>query len=148
MPYISVALTNFSLVLYLVREILKSPKQKIASLREFVPTADAKDWQLYEAGQRAQVIKPVGGRGSLQFGTEVIASADGSIAGLLGASPGASVAVRVMLDVTSRIYPDRFQAWKPEIKKLVPSFGVDLNSDPKLASASLSKTAMTLKLKA
>ena len=148
MPYISVALTNFSLVLYLVREILKSPKQKIASLREFVPTADAKDWQLYEAGQRAQVIKPVGARGSLQFGTEVIASADGSIAGLLGASPGASVAVRVMLDVTSRIYPDRFQAWKPEIKKLVPSFGVDLNSDPKLASASLSKTAMTLKLKA
>ena len=148
LPYISVALTNFSLVLYLVREILKSPKQKIASLREFVPTADAKDWQLYEAGQRAQVIKPVGARGSLQFGTEVIASADGSIAGLLGASPGASVAVRVMLDVTSRIYPDRFQAWKPEIKKLVPSFGVDLNSDPKLASASLSKTAMTLKLKA
>ena len=147
-PYISVALTNFSLVLYLVREILKSPKQKIASLREFVPTADARDWQLYEAGQRAQVIKPVGGRGSLQFGTEVIASADGSIAGLLGASPGASVAVRVMLDVASRIYPDRFQAWKPEIKKLVPSFGVELNSDPKLAADSLSKTAKTLKLRA
>jgi malate dehydrogenase (quinone) len=94
------------------------------------------------------VIKPVGGRGSLQFGTEVIASADGSIAGLLGASPGASVAVRVMLDVASRIYPDRFQAWKPEIKKLVPSFGVELNSDPKLAADSLSKTAKTLKLRA
>jgi malate dehydrogenase (quinone) len=148
LPYISVALTNFSLVVYLVREILKSPRQKIASLREFVPTADAKDWQLYEAGQRAQVIKPSGARGSLQFGTEVIASADGSIAGLLGASPGASVAVRVMLDVASKIYPDRFDSWKPEIKKLVPSFGVELNSDAKLASASLSRTAASLKLKA
>ena len=148
LPYISVALTNFSLVVYLVREILKSPKQKIASLREFVPMAKAKDWQLYEAGQRAQVIKPSGTRGSLQFGTEVISSADGSIAGLLGASPGASVAVRVMLDVASKIYPDQFQAWKPNIKKLVPSFGLDLNTDPKLASESLSKTAAALKLKA
>ena len=148
LPYISVALTNFSLLVYLVREILKSPKQKIASLREFVPMADEKDWQLYEAGQRAQVIKPSGARGSLQFGTEVISSADGSIAGLLGASPGASVAVRVMLDVASKIYPGQFQAWKPEIKKLVPSFGLDLNSDPKLASDSLSRTAAALKLKA
>jgi malate dehydrogenase (quinone) len=148
LPYISVALTNFSLVVYLVREILKSPKQKIASLREFVPMADAKDWQLYEAGQRAQVIKPSGARGSLQFGTEVIGSADGSIAGLLGASPGASVAVRVMLDVASKIYPGQFQSWMPEIKKLVPSFGLDLNSDPKLASDSLSRTAAALKLKA
>ena len=148
LPYISVALTNFSLVLYLVREILKSPKQKIASLREFVPKAQAKDWQLYEAGQRAQVIKPSGALGSLQFGTEVISSADGSIAGLLGASPGASVAVRVMLDVASKIFPDRFESWKPEITKLVPSFGVDLNSDSKLAAASLSRTAAALKLKA
>jgi malate dehydrogenase (quinone) len=131
-----------------VKEILKSPKQKMASLREFVPNAEAKDWELYEAGQRAQVIKPSGATGSLQFGTEVISSADGSIAGLLGASPGASVAVRVMLDVASKIYPSQFQAWQPEIKKLVPSFGVDLNSDAKLASASLSRTAAVLKLKA
>jgi malate dehydrogenase (quinone) len=148
LPYISVALKNFSLVVYLVREILKSPKQKIASLREFVPSAEAKDWQLYEAGQRAQVIKPSGASGSLQFGTEVISSADGSIAGLLGASPGASVAVRVMLDVASKMYPGQFQSWQSGIKKLVPSFGVDLNSDSKLASHSLARTAAALKLKA
>jgi malate dehydrogenase (quinone) len=148
LPYISVALTNFSLVVYLVREILKSPKQKISSLREFVPTAEAKDWQLYEAGQRAQVIKPSGLSGSLQFGTEVISSADGSIAGLLGASPGASVAVRVMLDVASKIYPGEFKTWQPDIKKLVPSFGVELNADANLAATSLSKTAATLKLRA
>jgi malate dehydrogenase (quinone) len=148
LPYISVALKNFSLVVYLVREILKSPIQKIASLREFVPLAEAKDWQLYEAGQRAQVIKPSGASGSLQFGTEVISSADGSIAGLLGASPGASVAVRVMLDVVERIYAAEFQSWQPEIKKLVPSFGVDLNADAQRATTSLSRTAATLKLKA
>jgi malate dehydrogenase (quinone) len=148
LPYISVALSNLSLVLYLVREILKSPKKKFASLREFVPSADPKDWDLYEAGQRAQVIKPAGVRGSLQFGTEVIASADGSIAGLLGASPGASVAVRVMLDVASKIFPDKFASWQPALKKLVPSFGVALNSDSKLAAESLARTAATLNLKA
>jgi len=148
LPYISVALSNLSLVLYLFREILKSPKKKFASLREFVPSADPKDWDLYEAGQRAQVIKPAGVRGSLQFGTEVISSADGSIAGLLGASPGASVAVRVMLDVASKIFPDKFASWQPALKKLVPSFGVALNSDSKLAAESLARTAATLNLKA
>jgi malate dehydrogenase (quinone) len=148
LPYLSVAVTNLSLVIYLVKEILKSPKQKIDSLREFVPLATASDWELYEAGQRAQVIKPSGASGSLQFGTEVISSSDASIAGLLGASPGASVAVRVMLDVIAKIYPENFSAWQPEIKKLVPSFGVDLNSDRKLAAASLSNTAKVLKLTA
>lgn len=147
LPYVSVALGNFSLVAYLVKEILKSPKQKIASLREFVPLAKSEDWQLYEAGQRAQVIKPSGASGSLQFGTEVICSKDSSIAGLLGASPGASVAVRVMLEVIQKIYPGEFADWQPAVKKLVPSFGVDLNSDSKLATASLGKTAKALDLK-
>jgi len=148
LPYLSVALTNFPLVVYLIKEIAKSPKQKIESLREFVPNAKSADWELYEAGQRAQVIKPKGLSGSLQFGTEVISSSDGSIAGLLGASPGASVAVRVMLDVVKKIYPAEFDKWQPGIKTLVPSYGIDLNDDAKLAEASLAQTAKTLKLKA
>ena len=148
LPYLSVALTNFPLVVYLIKEIAKSPKQKIESLREFVPNAKSADWELYEAGQRAQVIKPKGLSGSLQFGTEVISSSDGSIAGLLGASPGASVAVRVMLDVVKKIYPAEFDKWQPGIKALVPSYGIDLNDDAKLAAASLAQTAKTLKLKA
>lgn len=148
LPYLSVAVSNFSLVVYLVKEILKSPNQKIASLKEFVPLAVSSDWELYEAGQRAQVIKPKGLSGSLQFGTEVISSSDASIAGLLGASPGASVAVRVMLDVIEKIYPENFSGWQAGIKKLVPSFGVDLNSDSKLAAASLAQTAKALRLKA
>jgi len=148
LPYLSVALTNFPLVVYLIKEIAKSPKQKIESLREFVPNAKSADWELYEAGQRAQVIKPKRLSGSLQFGTEVISSSDGSIAGLLGASPGASVAVRVMLDVVKKIYPAEFDKWQPGIKTLVPSYGIDLNDDAKLAEASLAQTAKTLKLKA
>jgi malate dehydrogenase (quinone) len=148
LPYLSVAAKNFSLVVYLVKEILKSPKQKIASLREFVPLANAGDWELYEAGQRAQVIKPAGPLGSLEFGTEVISSSDSSIAGLLGASPGASVSVRVMLDVIGKIYPEDFASWQSKIKELVPSFGVDLNSDAALAEASLKRTAKILNLTA
>jgi malate dehydrogenase (quinone) len=148
LQYISVALTNFPLVVYLIKEIAKSPKQKIASLREFVPNAKSGDWELYEAGQRAQVIKPKGLSGSLQFGTEVISSSDGSIAGLLGASPGASVAVRVMLDVVQRIYPAEFQTWQSGIKALVPSYGLELNDDAQLAAASMARTARALGLKA
>jgi malate dehydrogenase (quinone) len=147
-PYLSVALKNFPLVVYLVKEILKSPRQKIDSLREFVPNAQAKDWELYEAGQRAQVIKPVNGLGVLQFGTEVISSADGSIAGLLGASPGASVATRVMLDVATRMFPASSNPWMNQIASSVPSYGVELNNDPPRARESLSRTAKALKLKA
>ena len=146
--YLSVALKNLSLVIYLVKEIFKSSKQKLESLREFVPNAKAEDWQLYEAGQRAQVIKPVNGLGVLQFGTEVISSADGSIAGLLGASPGASVATRVMLDVATRMFPESQNAWMKGIANSVPSYGLKLNDDPSKARESLSATAKTLKLKA
>ena len=147
-PYLSVALRNFPLVVYLVKEILKSPKQKIESLRQFVPGADINDWELYEAGQRAQVIKPVNGLGVLQFGTEVISSADGSIAGLLGASPGASVATRVMLDVATKMFNEQEHPWMKTIASSVPSFGVKLNDDAAKARDSLAKTAKVLKLKA
>lgn len=148
LPYLSVAFGNLSLLIYLVKEILRSSKQRIQSLKEFIPLANAKDWELYEAGQRAQIIKPSGISGSLEFGTEVVSSGDSSIAGVLGASPGASVAVRVMIDVLARLFPNDFKSWIAEINKLVPSYGVNLNSEAKLAAASLRKTARILKLKA
>ena len=146
--YLTVALKNFPLVMYLIKEIFKSSNKKIESLKEFVPNANAGDWQLYEAGQRAQVIKPVNGVGVLQFGTEVISSSDGSIAGLLGASPGASVATRVMLDVAARMFPEKQNLWMKDIAKSVPSYGLKLNDDPNRARESLSRTARILKLKA
>lgn len=147
-PYLSVAAKNFGLVQYLVREIMKSKAKKFEGLREFVPTAVPQDWELYEAGQRAQVIKPSNNGGTLQFGTEVIADSDGSIAGLLGASPGASVSVSVMLDVLKKFFPEDFVPWESKLKKLIPSFGKNLNQDPALAAKVLASTAKTLKLKA
>lgn len=147
-PYLSVALKNFDLVVYLIKEVTKSRSKKIDGLREFVPNAKAADWSLYEAGQRAQVIKPVKGGGSLQFGTEVIAAKDGTISGLLGASPGASVAVAVMLDVIDRMYPEQTATWRKQLTAVIPSLGKKLNSDPKLAKKLLADTALVLKLKA
>ena len=147
-PYLSVALKNFDLVTYLIKEVTKSRNQKIEGLREFVPGAKAEDWVLYEAGQRAQVIKPSKGGGTLQFGTEVIAAKDGSIAGLLGASPGASVAVSVMLDVIQRMYPQESPGWFEALKNAIPGLGKRLNADPKLAKKTLAETARVLRLKA
>lgn len=147
-PYLSVALKNFSLVQYLISEILKSKKQKLESLKDFVPSSDLLGWELYEAGQRAQVIKPVKGGGTLQFGTEVIAAKDNSIAGLLGASPGASVSVSVMLDVLQRFYPEKFTSFEKPLTALIPAYGKKLNSDAALAKKVLASTAKALKLRA
>jgi malate dehydrogenase (quinone) len=144
-PYLSVAIDNFGLVKYLVREITKSKKKKIAQLKEFVPTAEAKDWIYYEAGQRAQIIKPKGRKGTLQFGTEVIASKDGTIAGLLGASPGASVSVTVMLEVVDQILGSQTVS---KITSLVPGLQGRLNQNSKEAAAHLKRTAKVLKLSA
>lgn len=148
LPYLSVAFRNFGLVQYLIKEILKSESKKIDGLKEFVPNANAQDWELYEAGQRAQVIKPTKNGGTLQFGTEVISAADGSIAGLLGASPGASVAVSVMLDVLQKFFPKEFDGWRKELTGLIPTFGKNINEDEILAKKTLAATAKSLKLKA
>lgn len=147
-PYLSVALKNFDLVTYLIKEVTKSRKQKIEGLKEFVPNANAADWTLYEAGQRAQVIKPAKGGGTLQFGTEVIASKDGTISGLLGASPGASVSVSVMLDVIGKMYPEQSTEWHKDLTSVIPGLGKKLNQDQKLAKKLLADTAEALKLKA
>ncbi|GAB3147508.1 malate:quinone oxidoreductase [Microbacterium neimengense] len=134
--------TNLNLVKYLVSELLKTHKKKVDSLREFMPSADGEDWELLNAGQRAQVMKG----GKLQFGTEVVASADGSIAGLLGASPGASTAVSIMLGLLKSCFADRIDEWEPQLRELIPSYGKTLNPDPAAAEASLAATAEELHL--
>lgn len=147
-PYLSVALKNIDLVIYLLKEVSKSRKKKIESLREFVPEAKESDWTYYEAGQRAQVIKPTKNGGVLQFGTEVISSADGTIAGLLGASPGASVSVSVMLDVMKRMYQEGFESFEGKLAEMIPGYGKKLNDSASLAKKILAQTANELHLKA
>ena len=98
---------------------------------EFIPSAKSEDWDIVVAGQRVQVIKDTdaGGKGTLQFGTEVVSAADGSIAALLGASPGASTAVHVMLEVLEKCFPSRMVEWEEKIKEMIPSYGISLTEN-------------------
>jgi malate dehydrogenase (quinone) len=146
-PYLAVGLGNFPLIKYLVGELVKSKDKKFESLLEFFPEAKPSDWRLLDAGQRAQVIKKDRKKGGvLQFGTEVVTSTDGSISGLLGASPGASTAVFAMLQVLERSFASEFDGWQTKLKQIIPSFGTKLSADPKVAAASLASTAKTLKI--
>jgi malate dehydrogenase (quinone) len=129
---LGVGLTELSLVKYLVGQLRLSEGDRVDALREFAPGAVDSDWELDVAGQRVQVIRRKGAGGVLEFGTTVLSAADGSIAGLLGASPGASTAVPAMLEVMERCFADRLPAWQPKLKEMVPSFGTELSSEPKL----------------
>lgn len=138
---------ELSLTKYLIQQVLLSKEQRMAELREFVPNAKSEDWDLIVAGQRVQIIKNTeSGRGTLQFGTEVITSADGSVAALLGASPGASTAVHVMLEVIKRCFPDRLKEWEPKIKEMVPIYGVSLTENPSLFREAQTSAVQTLGL--
>ena len=139
---------NMSLVKYLIQQLMLSKEKRIQELREFVPNAKSEDWDIVVAGQRVQVIKDTetGGKGTLQFGTEVVSAADGSVAALLGASPGASTAVHVMLDVIKRCFPQHLNAWEPKIKEMIPSYGLSLLQKPELIHEIHAYTARTLGL--
>lgn len=146
-PMLAVARDNVDLIKYLVGELMANRAKKMKALREFMPTATSEDWELISAGQRVQVMKKDAKKGGvLQFGTEVIAAADGSIAGLLGASPGASTAVPIMVDLLQRCFPDRYEGWLPTLKRLIPTVGTTLNDRPQEAERVLKETAEALGL--
>ncbi len=138
---------NIPLTKYLVQQVMLSKEQRMNELREFIPNAKSEDWDLIVAGQRVQVIKDTkDGKGTLQFGTEVVNAADGSIAALLGASPGASTAVNVMLEVISKCFPEQLDEWEPKIKEMIPSYGVSLMENPELLDEIDAQTTETLGL--
>ncbi|BBZ34273.1 malate dehydrogenase (quinone) [Mycolicibacterium confluentis] len=130
---VGVGLTQMSLVNYLIAQLLMSEADRVDALRVFAPSAQDADWELSVAGQRVQVIKPAKGKGgTLEFGTTVLSAADGSIAGLLGASPGASTAVPAMLEVMERCFADQYAQWQPKLKEMIPSLGTKLSENPAL----------------
>lgn len=142
-----VGVTELGLVKYLVTELAKGHEKRVETLREFMPSAESKDWEKVVAGQRVQVIKPSRkAGGTLEFGTAVVNSADGSIAGLLGASPGASTAVDAMLDVLGRCFPSKMAEWDSAIKEMVPSFGRALADDITLYNEQFERAQKALKL--
>lgn len=146
-PLLAVFKDNLDLSWYLVTQLLASKHAKFAALREFMPGARPSDWYFITAGQRVQVIKKDAKKGGiLQFGTEVVTGADGSIAGLLGASPGASTAVPIMFDLIERCFPDRLSAWTPQLRAMVPSYGKQLSDSAALAEKTLVSTARVLEI--
>ncbi len=120
---VGVGLRERRLVGYLLQQLGQGPKERLASLRRFLPQARPEDWRLAVAGQRVQIIKQEPGRGAqLKLGTELVATGDGSLAALLGASPGASTAVTIMVDLLRRCFPQRFQSghWPQRLAQLLP----------------------------
>jgi len=150
LPMLQVGVNNFDLVTYLVNQLRQSSSDRLEALKAFLPTARAEDWSLSVAGQRVQIIKRTKEGGKLQMGTEVVASADGSLAALLGASPGASTAVSIMLEVLQRCFPQRLasEAWQQRLRELIPSYGQDLNGDAVLLARMRERSDGVLGLRA
>ncbi|WP_366184503.1 malate:quinone oxidoreductase [Flavobacterium ovatum] len=149
-PMMIAGAKNIPLTKYLIEQVRQSPEDRINALREYVPGAKSKDWVIERAGQRVQVIKKDEKEGGkLEFGTEVITSADGSLSVLLGASPGASTAVSIMIDVIGRCYKEQMKTteWQEKFKVMIPSYGQELNKNPELLVQIRTNTAEVLKLK-
>lgn len=143
---LGVGLNSMPLTVYLVKELLKSRDQRIEGLLEFAPSIDGDDFELITAGQRVQTIRRNGMSGTLEFGTCTVSHSDGTIAGLLGASPGASTAVAAMVDVLETCFADRVDAWRPRLVDMMPSYGTDLMQDTSLLSDLRRWSDKTLKL--
>lgn len=149
LPMLAVAKDNMQLTEYLVGQVLQTSKHQFAALLDFFPEARREDWSEAVAGQRVQIIKPDPKHtGALEFGTELIASEDKSIVALLGASPGASTAAFIALNILKTCFEDKLSddAWLPKLKEIIPTYGIDLKTDADACHAIRKETADTLKL--
>ncbi|MCL5424999.1 MAG: malate dehydrogenase (quinone) [Gammaproteobacteria bacterium] len=148
-PMMEVGLDNFNLVRYLVGQVLMSEGDRFEALQEYYPEANQDDWELWTAGQRVQIVKNDEEQGGvLQFGTEIVSAEDGSIAALLGASPGASTAPSIMLNLLDRVFPEQVASarWQETLTQIVPSYGQRLAENPELLSEVRAYTAQVLNL--
>ncbi|MGC8119896.1 malate dehydrogenase (quinone) [Marinobacter sp. VGCF2001] len=147
-PLLDVAAHNWPLTRYLIKEALSPKSARLGELARFINQPDPEQWQLVRAGQRVQIIKPnAAGRGSLEFGTEVVSTQDRSLAALLGASPGASTCVSAMLDVIERCLPELVQGQNRQtLASLIPSYGQSLQQDTRLLADIRNYTLHTLGL--
>lgn len=146
---IAAVVQNLSLVRYLIGQLVSTRRRKFAQLRKYFPAADDAQWEFVTAGQRAQLITPDSTRvGVIQQGTELVLSADGSISGLLGASPGASTALPIMLELLQRGWPDRWRnSWSVSIQAAIPAMA-ETDWDVVTAGRFMAETAHVLRLDA
>ncbi len=148
-PMIAAGLRNVPLTKYLIEQVRLTHEDRVEALREYVPFAKLEDWELKDAGQRVQVIKKHEEQGGvLEFGTEAVVAADGSVAALLGASPGASTAAAVMFGIIPRCFKEESKSpvWQQKLKEIAPSYGLDLSKDEKLIRQTRERTGKILGL--
>ena len=148
-PMLSAGIHNISLTKYLIGEVFQSPEDRFESLKKYYPEARFEDWELIVAGQRVQIIKKDKDEGGvLKFGTEIVSSSDKTLAALLGASPGASTSVSIMLDVLNVCFAEemRSKAWMDQLAEMIPSYGHSLINDPELCKMTRDYSTKVLKL--
>jgi malate dehydrogenase (quinone) len=148
-PMVAAGLHNIPLTKYLIDQVRLGPHDRLDALKAYYPEARLEDWELEIAGQRVQVIKKDEEEGGvLEFGTEVVSASDGSLAALLGASPGASTAVSIMLTLLKQCFPKKMQEerWKEKLEELLPAYGKNLNEDPELCLEMRRRSASLLGL--
>ncbi|WP_241645071.1 malate dehydrogenase (quinone) [Rosenbergiella metrosideri] len=149
MPMAHVGIDNFDLVKYLIGQVMLSDEDRFNALKEYFPEAKQSDWKLWQAGQRVQIVKKDADKGGvLKLGTEIVTDQQKTIAALLGASPGASTAAPIMLNVIEKLFPQQVKTpqWQARIKQVVPSYGQKLNNNPALAQQVWDHTAEVLML--
>jgi malate dehydrogenase (quinone) len=148
-PMTKVGVEQYPLVEYLAGQLMLSDDDRFNALKEYFPHAKKEDWRLWQAGQRVQIIKRDAEKGGiLKLGTEIVTSEDKSIAGLLGASPGASTAAPIMLNVLEKVFKDKVAtpAWQEKLHQIVPSYGTQLNGSPERVMQEWTYTSETLQL--
>jgi malate dehydrogenase (quinone) len=154
-PLLDVARDNVRLAEYLVGQVLESSSQQFGTLKQFFPRAVKKDWKEAVAGQRVETIQPHESKGwvrheegELEFGTELVVAEDKSIVALLGASPGASTAAAISIDVLKKCFGNELTegAWLPRLKTIIPTYGIDLKTDADACRRTRAETAPVLKI--
>ncbi|NWB95754.1 malate dehydrogenase (quinone) [Pseudomonas gingeri] len=148
-PMTRVGIEQYPLVEYLAGQLMMSDDDRFNALKEYFPEAKKEDWRLWQAGQRVQIIKRDEEKGGvLKLGTEVVTAKDNSIAGLLGASPGASTAAPIMLSVLEKVFKDQVStpAWQEKLHQIIPSYGTQLNNSPESVQREWDYTAKVLEL--
>ncbi|MDO4894549.1 malate dehydrogenase (quinone) [Moraxella sp.] len=148
LPMAAVGLENTDLVKYLVSQVMLTDEERLKELQKYYPNAKLEDWKASQGGQRVQIIKKLPNEpAKLQFGTEIFASEDGTVAALLGASPGASTSPHILLNLLEKSFPEQVAGkWHAKIKEIIPSYGEDLSKDAALLDRVRTDTSRTLGL--